>query len=145
MIWVGDSLHDLTGRHAAEVFLKGCGVPTLLLPGNHDRSWAIAREKSVARGGYFFHHGDTALSTPTGSVEVIGHFHPAFSWYDGAGGRVKLPGLVYGPKKIILPAFSPWAAGTPWNSTLADDEELWVISPRRVFPVTTELLRKARP
>ena len=144
MIWLGDSLHDLNGQQAAETFLKNCDIPVILLPGNHDRKWLIAKGKSVSRGDYFFHHGDTAQATPVGAREVIGHFHPAFSWYDGAGGRVKLPGLVYGPRKIILPAFSPWAAGTPWNSELADDEELWVISPRRIFPVTTQLLRKGR-
>ena len=133
MIWLGDSLHDLTGQRAAEEFLDKCGVPVVLLPGNHDRKWKITKERSICRGSYFFHHGDIALAPPVGSVEVTGHFHPAFSWYDGAGARVKLPGLVRSPKRIILPAFSPWAAGTPWNSELADDEELWVISPRRIF------------
>jgi len=145
MIWLGDSLHDLNGRRAAEAFLNNCTVAVTLLPGNHDRKWAVVKEKWVSRGDYFFHHGDIPLAPPAGAREVIGHFHPAFSWYDGAGGRVKLPGLVYGPKKIILPAFSPWAAGTPWNSELADDEELWVISSRRVFPVTNQLLRKTKP
>lgn len=144
MMWLGDSLHDLSGRKPAEEFLRQCSVPVILLPGNHDRKWPVAKERSVARGTFFFHHGDTTLEIPLENVEVIGHFHPAFSWYDGAGGRVKLPGLVCGPKKIILPAFSPWAAGTPWNSELTDTEELWVISPRRIFPVTTRLLRKGR-
>jgi len=144
MIWLGDSLHDLTGRHAAETFLKTCGLPVILLPGNHDRKWKVAKEWSVSRGEFFFHHGDVELTAPEGNVQVIGHFHPAFSWYDGAGGRVKLPGLVRGPKKIILPAFSPWAAGTPWNSELAEDEELWVISPNRMFPVTAQLIRKTK-
>lgn len=144
MIWLGDSLHDLAGRRPAEAFLRACDVPVILLPGNHDRKWDVARERSVSRGHFFFHHGDTAIAVPGQTIEVIGHFHPAFSWYDGAGGRMKLPGLVRGPKRIILPAFSPWAAGAPWNSSLADDEELWVISPNRIFPVTTRLLRRTR-
>ncbi len=144
MIWLGDSLHALAGRKPAEDFLRACNVPVVLLPGNHDRKWRVAKEKSATRGGYFFHHGDVPQDVPPQSVEVIGHFHPAFSWYDGAGGRVKLPGLVQGPRKIILPAFSPWAAGTPWNSSLAEDDQLWVIAPRRIFPVTPELLRKGR-
>ena len=98
MMWLGDSLHDLSGRRPAEEFLRRCSVPVILLPGNHDRKWPVAKEKSVSRGAFFFHHGDTMLEIPPETVEVIGHFHPAFSWYDGAGGRVKLPGLVYGPK-----------------------------------------------
>ena len=115
-----------------------------MLRGNHDGKWSVGKEKSVSRDAGFFQHGDTTPEIRPDTVEVVSHFHPAFSWYDGAGGRVKLPGLVYGPKKIILPAFSPWAAGTPWNSELTDTEELWVISPRRIFPVTTRLLRKRR-
>ncbi|MDB6114371.1 MAG: metallophosphoesterase [Lacunisphaera sp.] len=143
MIWLGDSLHDLAGRTAAEEFLRQSRVPVVLVPGNHDRRWPVAREKSVRRGAFFFHHGDNAPEVPPGAIEVVGHFHPAFSWYDGAGGRLKLPALVSGPKKLILPAFSPWAAGSPWNAELAEDEQLWVIAPRRIFAVTPALLRKA--
>ena len=144
MIWLGDSLHDLSGRLPAEDFLKNCGVPVVLLPGNHDRKWEVAKEISVQRGAHFFHHGDVTREIPPGAVEVIGHYHPAFSWYDGAGGRIKLPGLVHGPRKLIMPAFSPWAAGSPWNHLLGEDEQLWIVSPQRIFAVTPALLRKAR-
>ncbi len=144
MIWVGDSLHALSGRSPAEAFLRDSPVPVAILPGNHDRKWNVAKEPTTSRGAYFFHHGDAALEIPSDRIEVIGHFHPAFNWYDGAGGRVKLPALVRSARKIILPAFSPWAAGTPWNSSLAEDDQLWVIAPRRIFPVTAELLRKSR-
>ncbi|HEY4245605.1 MAG TPA: metallophosphoesterase [Lacunisphaera sp.] len=144
MIWLGDSLHALTGRAAAEAFLRDCAVPVVILSGNHDRKWNVAKDRSASREEYFFHHGDTSPAVPLGGIEIIGHFHPAFDWYDGAGGRVKLPALVCGERKIILPAFSPWAAGTPWNSSLAEEDQLWVIAPRRIFPVTAELLRKTR-
>jgi len=144
MLWLGDSLHALTGRAPAEAFLRNCEVPVVILPGNHDRKWNVAKERSTSRGEFFFHHGDTSPEIPSGSIEVIGHFHPAFDWYDGAGGRLKLPALVRGKRKIVLPAFSPWAAGTPWNSSLTENEELWVIASRRIFSVTPALLRKAR-
>jgi metallophosphoesterase superfamily enzyme len=49
---------------------------------------------------------------------------------------------VHGPRRIILPAFSPWAAGTPWNRELAAEERLWAIAPHRVFAVTDEWLRR---
>lgn len=144
MIWLGDSLHALTGCFPAEEFLRNCEIPVVSLSGNHDRRWDVAKERFVQRGGYFFHHGDLPVSIPSGAVEVVGHFHPAFGWYDGAGGNLKLPALVHGPQRIILPAFSPWAAGTPWNSSLAENEQLWVIAPKRIFPVSSELLRKNR-
>jgi metallophosphoesterase superfamily enzyme len=70
---------------------------------------------------------------PDGLVEIIGHHHPAVSCGDGAGSRVKCPALVAGPKRLILPAFSPWAAGATWNEQLGENETLWVIAPARVF------------
>ncbi|MDO8544149.1 MAG: hypothetical protein Q7S40_27220 [Opitutaceae bacterium] len=33
----------------------------------------------------------------------------------------------------ILPAFSPWTAGTPWNDQLGTTDTLWAISPNRIF------------
>lgn len=142
MIWVGDSLHALSGRDAAEEFLRGSPVPVTLLPGNHDRRWRADFAMHATRGDYMFHHGDVPLALAESQIEVIGHHHPSFSWYDGAGGRVKLPALVHGPRRIILPAFSPWAAGVPWNEALREDEQLWVTSPKRVFAVTAAMLRR---
>jgi metallophosphoesterase superfamily enzyme len=142
MIWLGDSLHALSGRASAEQFLRECAVPVTILPGNHDRRWQLHAEPSALRGRYVFHHGDLDLKLAGDVIEVIGHHHPAFSWQDGAGTRVKLPALVDGPRRLILPAFSPWAAGAPWNHQLADDEQLWVLSPKRVFAVTPAMLRR---
>ena len=135
MLWLGDSLHALAGRAPAEAWLKTASVPVTILAGNHDRRWPVATTASLMRDGFFFHHGDQALAVPEAALEVIGHHHPAFSWYDGAGGRVKIPALVAGPRRLILPAFSPWAAGAPWNGQLAADEVLWALTPKRVFAV----------
>lgn len=134
MIWLGDSLHALPGRAAAEAFLGRDGVPpTIVLAGNHDVRWSRAKEASLRRDGLFFHHGNAALAVPDGALEIVGHHHPAVTWYDGAGGRLKLPALVAGPRRLILPAFSPWAAGVPWNSQRREDETLWAVAPKRIF------------
>lgn len=134
MIWLGDSLHALPGRRSAEEFLARAGMPpAVVLAGNHDVKWSRAKEKSLQRDGYFFHHGNETLAVPEGSVEIVGHHHPAVTWYDGAGGRLKLPALVEGPRRLIMPAFSPWAAGTPWNAARRADEQLWAIAPQRIF------------
>ena len=134
VIWLGDSLHALSGRAAAERYLSGAGVPTtIVIEGNHDRRWSSAKEPTLRREEYFFHHGNLAPAVPDGAVEVVGHHHPAVTWYDGAGGRLKLPALVDAPRRLIMPAFSPWAAGTPWNSQRRADETLWGISSQRIF------------
>lgn len=143
MLWLGDSLHTLKGRLHAEVFLETTAVPVTIVPGNHDARWKAAfADKLVVRGRHAFHHGDTAPEIPQNAVEVIGHFHPAFNWYDGAGTNLKLPALVSSDTRIIMPAFSPWAAGAPWNHQLLENEKLWVISPQRIFAVTGAMLRR---
>jgi uncharacterized protein len=133
MIWLGDSLHSLSGRLEADRFIEATRTPISILAGNHDFRWERASEKTAIRGPFFLHHGHGKPEVPTGSVEVIGHHHPAVSWYDRAGGRLKVAALVDGPHRLILPAFSPWASGTPWNRRLLEGEVLWAVSERRVF------------
>jgi len=142
MIWLGDVVHAAEGGLAAEAFIRESRVPVTLLAGNHDRHWRLAGVRSATRGRFHFHHGDTPLALPPGTtVEVVGHHHPAVSWGDQAGSRLKLPALVASERRLVLPAFSPWAAGTPWNDFLDTNEVLWAIAPRRIFA----LPRVSRP
>ena len=138
MIWLGDSLHTLAGRAAAEHFLNELpAVPTFsILAGNHDHRWPRATARTLQRPGFFFHHGDAPASEiPPDTLELIGHHHPAVSLYDGAGTRLKLPALVASHRRLILPAFSPWAAGAAWNNETTPEETLWAIAPSRIFAV----------
>jgi len=138
MIWVGDSIHTVNGRHAAERFLQEHAGKTAItvLAGNHDRRWERPQLKSVNRGNFFFHHGDdAAVTVPEGAIEIIGHHHPAAGIYDRAGMRMKFPALITSEKRFILPAFSPWAAGVDWSTRLLANEKLWLLAPSRVFAV----------
>ena len=140
MLWLGDSVHDLSGCEVAERFIQNCATPVVLLSGNHDRCWNLASPAPAKRGQFVFHHGDTPQPIEETDIEVIGHHHPAFSWRDGAGSKVKLPACIAGPKRLILPAFSPWAGGVPWNHSLQLEETLWAISPRRIFALTSSMM-----
>jgi metallophosphoesterase superfamily enzyme len=133
MIWVGDIVHAAEGSAAAEAFLRRSPVRVTHLAGNHDRRWRSAGAASAVRGHYFFHHGDQTPSVPGSCIEVIGHHHPAIAWGDRAGSRFKLPALVVSGRRMILPAFSPWAAGSPWPDSGAGDETIWAIAPARIF------------
>jgi putative SbcD/Mre11-related phosphoesterase len=133
MIWLGDVVHAAEGATHAESYLGRTRVRITALAGNHDRRWRYSGEKTASRGRYFFHHGDAKHVAPTDSVEVIGHHHPAISWGDGAGAHLKLPALVTGRRRFVLPAFSPWAAGTPWSASADGEETLWAVSPHRIF------------
>lgn len=139
MIWLGDSLHALGGRLPAEEFLAEMtrqNVSVSVVMGNHDRRWPVPSARSLQRDRYFLHHGDvTAPELPSDVIEVLGHFHPAVGWFDGAGTRLRIPALVSSTSRLILPAFSPWAAGVPWNHKLRDGEILWAVAPSRVFVV----------
>jgi len=139
LVWLGDIVHAAEGAARAEAFLRSAPVPVTLIGGNHDRRWPVPTVPHAARAGCFFHHGDRALPVPAGLCEVVGHHHPAFVWDDGAGTRLKLPALVAAPRRLVLPAFSPWAAGAPWLA--APDETVWAVAPTRVFAVPSS----ARP
>jgi metallophosphoesterase superfamily enzyme len=143
MLWLGDIVHAAEGGARAEQFLRDSPVPITVLAGNHDRRWKHARERSAIRGNLFLHHGDAAPPAPPGGLEIIGHHHPAVSWGDHAGSRLKLPALVAGTTRWILPAFSPWAAGTPWNQLAAPDDQLWAIAPTRIFALRPKLTTPA--
>jgi metallophosphoesterase superfamily enzyme len=154
MIWLGDSLHTLAGREPAERFLRETSTPTIVLSGNHDQRWTLritgAETRTaelpavLARPGYFFHHGHRSPCVPPDCLEIVGHYHPALAWWDGAGGRLRLPALIASPRRVILPAFSPWAAGVAWNGQLAADETLFAIAPKRIFAISRDLLLKSR-
>jgi uncharacterized protein len=136
MLWLGDVVHAAEGAAGAEAFLRSCAVPLTLVAGNHDRRWRGAGARSALRGRFFFHHGDAAPPIPPGCVEVVGHHHPAAGWSDSAGSRLKLPALVASARRLVLPAFSPWAAGTPWTCQPDAGETLWAIAPTRIFALS---------
>lgn len=136
LIIAGDIVHGPPGVLAAGRYLERVApsLEVFLVGGNHDRRSQLPSVDSHELPDAFIHHGDTPRSIPTGKLEIVGHHHPAFAWNDGAGTALKLPALVDGPHRLILPAFSPWAAGVPWNLRLRPGEKLWAISARRIFP-----------
>ncbi len=134
MIWLGDSLHTPGSADEAERFLDELrDVEVIVVRGNHDRKWPRADRAEFRLGSCLFHHGDGARTLAPEEVEIIGHIHPAFSWSDGAGLRLKVPALVQGPRRIILPSFSDWSAGAAWNDRLAEGERIWLVSSRQVW------------
>jgi|GEM_PF-1290487 len=139
MLWLGDSLHTLDGRRSAENFLLSLSVPITIVCGNHDALWSRAKGTSIVqRGRFCLHHGDRAPAVPPDSLEIIGHHHPAHFWHDGAGARLRLPALVASERRLILPAFSPWAAGTPWKPGQRG-ETIYAIGAKRIFTVASRL------
>ena len=107
-------------------------VPQLIcVEGNHDRAALKRDERFVpwhCGEGFVFQHGhrfakvlnDTQAASS--AIHITGHEHPALHFSDGAGLRLKLPALVQdrissaNVEHWILPAFSPWAGGSIYES-----------------------------
>jgi putative SbcD/Mre11-related phosphoesterase len=114
LVIAGDLFEDAAGRALVPDLLRWLSEHDLELagiaPGNHDRGLARAepslpvRPDGVRLGQWLVVHGDGPL--PRGRL-VLGHFHPSLRW----GSRVAAPCYLIGEERILLPAFSPDAAG----------------------------------
>ncbi len=138
LILLGDLVHNRAGASALSALVERlrriCEV--LLIAGNHDRHLQHGDlVESWQSDGFNFHHGHCAA--PNGhSIQVIGHHHPAGVMRDGAGLSLKLPAFVQEETCWIMPAFSPWAAGTEWRSDAPS--RVWLCSPQRVLLLDDE-------
>jgi DNA ligase-associated metallophosphoesterase len=135
LILLGDLVHNRAGagelRALVERLRRVCEVR--LIAGNHDRHLQHGDLVDSWRSdGFYFHHGHCAA--PNGhSIQIVGHHHPAGVMRDGAGLHLKLPAFVQQPNCWIMPAFSPWAAGTEWPRD--EHSRIWLCSPQRVFHI----------
>jgi putative SbcD/Mre11-related phosphoesterase len=134
LLLVGDLVHDESAieplRQLLEPVRKECEI--VALAGNHDRKLRrlLAFRDSFASGEFLFHHGHSKEPSSF-RRQIVGHFHPAATLRDGAGLRLRFPAFVQEDVCWILPAFSPWAAGTGW--TAAGSSRVWVCTPQRIF------------
>ncbi|MDQ2918311.1 MAG: metallophosphoesterase [Verrucomicrobiota bacterium] len=134
LIIVGDIIHDRSAAPEAAQLIKRLSAvcEPIVLSGNHDRQLgrAIELRESWRCDGFYFHHGHCAAEI-SDAIQIIGHHHPAGTITDGAGLRLKLPAFVQQQDCWILPAFSPWAAGTAWEAKL--ESRMWLCTPKRTL------------
>jgi DNA ligase-associated metallophosphoesterase len=134
LIILGDLVHDKTAAREAARLLRGyadrCEV--VVVAGNHDRQLRghVEMVDSLETGQFHFHHGHCAVEVAE-RIQIIGHHHPAAVITDGAGLRLKCPAFIQQSRCWIMPAFSPWAAGTRWASD--ESSRVWLCTPERVF------------
>ena len=147
LILVGDLVHDKSGTHEFFSLIARLREQSdvILIEGNHDI--AINRQRSgteysgfdlvdsFATGQFEFHHGNCERKR-NDRIQIIGHFHPAAMLRDGAGLRLKFPAFVQEANCWILPAFSPWAAGTEWEER--EPSRIWLCTSERILLVDQE-------
>jgi putative SbcD/Mre11-related phosphoesterase len=147
LILVGDLVHDKSGAHEFFSLITRLREQSdvILIGGNHDiainrpssnsASSRLDLVDSFATDRYEFHHGNCERKR-NGRIQIIGHFHPAATLRDGAGLRLKFPALVQETNCWILPAFSPWAAGTEWEER--ERSRTWLCTPQRILLLSQE-------
>jgi uncharacterized protein len=134
LLLLGDLVHDsAAARELAQLVKKLrelCEIT--LIAGNHDRDLGqnVDLLDAWRSDGYYFHHGH-CVTEQKGCLQIIDHHHPAGTVRDGAGLRLKLPAFVQQENCWILPAFSPWAAGTEWLPE--PSTRMWLCSPQRIL------------
>jgi putative SbcD/Mre11-related phosphoesterase len=131
LVILGDIMHQAVPVPQAVDEVRGLltlrdQLELILLAGNHDRrlETVLAKlapgfelRKEYSMRGMRLLHGDQPLcNLEAGERFIIGHEHPAIILGDGVSTSAKFPCFLYGEEGIILPAFSPWAAGSPINS-----------------------------
>jgi metallophosphoesterase superfamily enzyme len=114
LIVAGDLLENSRGRDRAGEFSGWLAAMSIelsgIVPGNHDRAVELADlgfavyPDGIELGAWRIVHGHGTLA---GDKLVLGHFHPCFRW----PGHPPAPCYLVGPRRLILPAFSPDAAG----------------------------------
>lgn len=95
--------------------------------GNHDNFLAnitsrlgVETVDELLVDGYHLSHGHLVAK---GRPLVQGHEHPSVRLFDGVGGYIKLPAFLSFPQEqvLVLPAFSPLAAGNDISNMSAQD------------------------
>jgi DNA ligase-associated metallophosphoesterase len=134
LIILGDLVHDRIAAGEARALLERVRdvCELIVIAGNHDRqlTGAIELLDSWQTDEFHFHHGHCAVAD-TGRIQIIGHHHPAGTVRDGAGLHLKLPAFVQQRRCWIMPAFSPWASGTPWIQDV--ESRIWICTPQRIL------------
>ncbi len=89
-----------------------------LVVGNHDRGFVrdFALAKLRVQPSWCWQdavalHGDKVPAPEQGRYLVLGHFHPSLVIEDNAGAKQRVPVFVQSERCLVLPAFSPYAAG----------------------------------
>ncbi|MEP6686292.1 MAG: metallophosphoesterase [Verrucomicrobiota bacterium] len=136
LIILGDLVHDRAAEKATQRLLEILSTPCelIVIAGNHDRHLTdtIVFLESWRSEHFHFHHGHCATET-SDRIQIIGHHHPAGTVRDGAGLRLRLPAFVQQGNCWVMPAFSPWAAGTEWPHD--EQSRIWLCSPRRILRI----------
>lgn len=123
-VFLGDLVHAPQPGVEERAFIEetlrwaAAGRRITVVRGNHDRWFArdfadlgLASTRVWRCGPVAAVHGDRPYATQPGEILVLGHFHPSMTIEDAAGVRVRVRVFLLADDLVVLPAFSPYAAG----------------------------------
>jgi metallophosphoesterase superfamily enzyme len=136
LVFLGDVVHlgrptDAERQAIEGVLLEMADRARLtLVLGNHDRHFqrdfghlGLATAERWEDDSVLAVHGDKAWPE-TAKWLAMGHLHPAIGLEDAVGVTRRLPVFVAGEKALLLPAFSPFAAGFDLRKPLGPEWRL---------------------
>lgn len=167
-VFLGDTVHAVARIQVLEEELRDLvrlvsGGPVTFVLGNHDvrlpsmlKACGFHEEcpRVAESGPHVLVHGDSmnwdqvsGRLGPAGRV-FYGHEHPAVVLGDGVATAARLPCFLVGRNRVVLPAFSSWAAGQvfpfePFLSPLSepsDFETAVAILGERLLPIPVRIL-----
>jgi uncharacterized protein len=157
IIFLGDVVHAPRPGAAERALIEqtlsslAARAEVKLVRGNHDRAFArdfgklgIPLVEEWRGNGLTAVHGDRPLMADSECV-VYGHLHPSLNIEDAAGAKHRVPVFLVGPGRIVLPAFSPFAAGS--ETAIDETMEAYAATGTRVVhlgPVRNGRLQRAR-
>lgn len=170
-VFLGDTVHAVARNAVLEDELRSLirwldGDLATFVLGNHDArlpellaslGYSADCTRIAKVGPHVLVHGDAMpwetvapLREPEGLV-FYGHEHPAVVLGDGVATAVRVPCFLVGNHRVILPAFSRWAAGQvfpsePFLSPLSSPGDFdWAIAilGDRLLPVPVQALRSS--
>lgn len=136
LVLLGDLVHSRAGWGPLTEWLGGLGMEVVAIRGNHDRGAPpeLSLRDVWYLGGWRMYHGDRELDPAAGYRDMIGHWHPGVVLMDGAGLRCRIPALIVGEERVVLPAFSPWAGGNSKSLPLQEGDRVWALTPGAIAP-----------
>ena len=137
LLLVGDIVHasrpgKAEARHIEKVLEELADRTELIgIRGNHDRGFdrdfeglGLHLVETWREDELVIAHGDRLPDELAGRL-AIGHLHPAIGLEDAAGVKQRVPAFLVAGPVVVLPAFSPFAAGLDvWRSMPEEIERL---------------------
>jgi uncharacterized protein len=154
LVLLGDAVHAPRPSKIEKDWIQHCfrswasTAAIFFVRGNHDRrislDFAVETSAQWRSPGWIGVHGDGMIPEPgNGETLVVGHLHPAVGIEDAAGVKRKIPVFLESEHILVLPAFSPFAAGV--DVLRRFPTELSIFGGRTAFKATAATGRRIAP